>query len=213
MSIDLTLPEDLRAFTYDSLDGRFADGSSSDSAVTLASNGATQVVTFTVAAPKTAIPATSASPWLVSATGTVPAITTPANAKDVVTLSMPQRFTINATVYRDDTFASSFNCTGPADLTLGTIPVLNVAPKFTRSAYKVKGKKNKAVRNPLRASDANGDVLKFKAAKTSKGKVVIKGSKVVFKPKKNWKGKTVLKFTASDSKGGTARTRVVVTVK
>lgn len=126
VNITLTLPEVLRQSTALLLQGREADGASSDSAVTLTTGGQTTSVPIpNLGAARTPIPQVANEPWIIPATGTVPEITTPDDAADSVVLGMPKNFSIAATIYKADnsTIPSSLTCAGPSDLSLGTIDV------------------------------------------------------------------------------------------
>nr|WP_255669053.1 cadherin-like domain-containing protein [Aeromicrobium duanguangcaii] len=116
-----------------------------------------------------------------------------------------------------ETIPSKLTCVGPADRALGSIRVVkapNVAPKAPKTV-KVVTKKNKAKKFVIKATDANRDRLTYKVGKVNKkaGKVSGKGPKFTFKPKKNFKGKTAFYVSVRDGKGGTARVKVMVTVK
>nr|WP_255499589.1 cadherin-like domain-containing protein [Aeromicrobium senzhongii] len=116
-----------------------------------------------------------------------------------------------------ETVPSRLTCVGPADRALGSIRAVkapNVAPRAPRTV-KVVTKKNKAKNFVIRAKDANGDRLTYKVGKVKKkaGKVSGKGPKFKFKPKKNFKGKTAFYVSVRDGKGGSARVKVIVTVK
>lgn len=158
VNITLTMPELLRSSTVTLLGGVAASGASSDSAVTITTAGKTTSVAIpSLAAARTPIPQTQA-PWLIPAVGQVPAITTPANATGTATLGMPAKFSIVATVYKADNSSNdaALSCTGPANLTLGTISVVtkatpkptpkpvNAKPKFAKKSYAITTKKNKA---------------------------------------------------------------------
>ncbi|MBC9227666.1 hypothetical protein GL325_15165 [Aeromicrobium sp. 636] len=120
------MPEKLRASTVDLLGGVAAEGASTDSSITLTTGGQTSTVAIPrLAAPRTDIPQTTNAPWLIPASGEVPAITTPASAVGTVELGMPQGFTVKATIHpaAGETIPSDLTCTGPADLDLGSIPV------------------------------------------------------------------------------------------
>ncbi len=224
VSITLTLPEVLRAATVDMLGGTAARGGSTNAAVVLASNGKslTQKIP-SLSAATTPIPQEVDQPWKIPAKGTVPAITTPSWVKSTVSLSLPTNFFVNATIDtpNDDpempkSVPSTLDCVAPAeaDLTLGTIKVVNAAPKAP-SSVKVSTKKNKAKSFTIKATDANKDKLTYKVSglSSSKGKVSGKGPSFKFTPKKNFKGSAAFTVTVSDGKGGSAKTKVTVSVK
>ncbi|WP_269305001.1 DUF6801 domain-containing protein [Aeromicrobium sp. HA] len=126
VNITLTMPELLRQSTAMLLQGREADGESTDSAVTLTTGGETTSVPIpNLGSPRTPIPQTANEPWTIPASGTVPEITTPATATGSVVLGMPSTFSIAATIYKadDSTVPSTLTCAGPGDLSLGTIAV------------------------------------------------------------------------------------------
>ncbi len=219
VTLTLTMPELLRSSTVGLLGGRQADGKSTDAAIVLASAGKSLTVPIpSLAAPKTPIPQTQA-PWTIPAAGTVPAITTPRTVNRGVTLSMPAKFTITATVYKDDdsSIPANLTCaTAGGSLVLGkTLGVYNRAPKAPRKVNLVT-KKNKAKKIVIRASDLDRDRLTYRVTKKiskKAGKVSIKGNRVTFKPKKNFKGKASFIVTTYDGRGKYARTKVNVTVK
>ncbi|MTB88397.1 cadherin-like domain-containing protein [Aeromicrobium senzhongii] len=219
VKITLTMPEKLREATVDVIGGTAASGSSTDAALVLTTAGKSMNVRIPrLAAPNTAIPQVANVPWTIPASGTVPAIKAPAYTAGSVALGMPARFTISATLQvADGTAPSTLTCVGPADRALGSIRAVkapNVAPKAPRTV-KVVTKKNKAKNFVIRAKDANGDRLTYKVGKVKKkaGKVSGKGPKFKFKPKKNFKGKTAFYVSVRDGKGGSARVKVIVTVK
>ncbi|WP_313408831.1 DUF6801 domain-containing protein, partial [Aeromicrobium sp.] len=126
VNITLTMPELLRQSTALLLGGREADGASTDSSVTLTSAGETMVVPIPeLGSARTPIPQVANEPWLIPATGTVPPITVPDYVADTVVVGMPKTFNIAATIYKADnsTIPSTLSCTGPDELTLGTIAV------------------------------------------------------------------------------------------
>lgn len=216
VNITLTLPELLRSSTYTLLQGRAAEGKSTDAKLTLASRGrSTTVAIPSLAAPKTDIPAAANAKWTIPATGTVPAIKVPAVAHSVA-LGVPAGFTIAATIYKadDSTVPSTLVCKANGSLALGSIAVPNNAPRAA-SSVKVKTKKNKAKAFVIRAKDADGDRLTYKVGKVSKkaGKVTGKGPKFKFTPKKKFKGKTSFYVTVRDAYRGTKKVKVTVTVR
>jgi hypothetical protein len=219
VDITLTLPEALRGATTGLLRGVQADGASTDASLSLTSGGRTTAVRIPrLAAPKTAIPQVAGQLWQIPATGTVPAIKAPATTKHGVTLSVPKAFTIAATIYRADntTVPSTLTCTGPSSLALGSIKVPNNAPRVVgKKTIKVVAKKNKARTFVVRAKDADGDRLTYRAGKVSKkaGNVSGKGPKLKFKPRKGFKGKASFYVTVRDGYGGSTRVKVAVTVK
>lgn len=215
VAITLSMPDILRDSTRGLLSGTHASGGSTNAAVTLSSAGRSLVVRIpSLTAPKTAIPADT--PWTIPASGTVPAITTPAYATTSVSLSMPARFNVAATIYRTNgsTLPATMDCSTTQALTLGTIRQVNAAPKAPRTV-KVVTKKNKAKKFTIRATDADGNRLTYKAGKVAKkaGKVTVKGRVLTFKPRKNFKGKTAVTVLIRDGKGGSVRTKVAITVK
>nr|WP_241732909.1 cadherin-like domain-containing protein [Aeromicrobium phoceense] len=106
------------------------------------------------------------------------------------------------------------DCSTTQARTLASIRQVNAAPKAPRTV-KVVTKKNKAKKFVIRATDADRNRLTYKAGKVSKkaGKVSVRGSKLTFKPRKNFKGKAAFYVSIRDGKGGSAKTKVVVTVK
>lgn len=218
VNITLTLPEELRAATSGLLQGREAAGASTDASLTLTTGGRSTAVRIpSLAAPRTPVPQNVGDKWTIPATGTVPAIKAPANTKHTVALGVPKSFTIAATIYRADesTVPSSLTCTGPSNLALGSIKVPNRAPVVSKKTVKVVTKQKRAKAFVLRARDADGDRLTYKVGKVSKkaGKVSGKGPKFKFVPKKGFKGKTAFYVTVRDGYGGSAKVKVVVTVK
>lgn len=124
--ITLTLSETLRNATYGILNGREAAGKSDDAAVELTING--EVVELPIAnlsAPRTPVPATDAEPWQIPTEGDVPPIDVPADATGLIDIAMPERFTVDATVYTTDDKELSVNmdCKGPRKRSLGAIPI------------------------------------------------------------------------------------------
>ncbi|SKB06444.1 DUF6801 domain-containing protein [Aeromicrobium choanae] len=218
VNITLTLPEDLRAATSGLLQGREAAGASTDASLTLTSGGRSTAVRIpSLAAPRTPVPQNVGAAWTIPATGTVPAFKAPATTKHTVALGVPKAFTIAATIYRADesTVPSNLTCTGPANLALGSIKVPNRAPVASKKTVKVVTKSKKAKSFVIRAKDADGDRLTYKAGKLSKkvGKVSGKGPKFKFVPNKKFKGKKALYVTVRDGYGGSAKVKVIITVK
>lgn len=221
VTLTLTMPELLRSSTVTLLQGTDASGQSNDAAIVLASAGKSLTVNIpSLAAPKTAIPQVEA-PWLIPASGTVPAIIAPKTIDRSITLSMPSKFTITATVYKadDSSVDADLTCvTAGGSLMLGkALGVQNFKPT-AKKKITVTAKKNKAKKVKLavfKAKDRDGDRLKFKAGKVKKkaGKVKFKGKNMIFKPRKNFKGKTSFVVSINDGRGGVARTKVVVKVK
>lgn len=214
VAITLSMPDALRDATRGLLSGTHASGGSTNAAVALASAGRTLNVRIpSLVAAKTPIPADTA--WTIPAKGTVPAITAPAYTTGSATLSMPAQFNVAATVYRTGgTLPATMDCSTTAVRTLGSLRQVNAAPKAPR-AIKVVTKKNKAKKFVIRATDADGNRIVFKAGKVKKkaGKVIVKGKRLTFKPRKGFKGKTSVIVSIRDGKGGIARTKVNITVK
>nr|WP_283251748.1 cadherin-like domain-containing protein [Aeromicrobium duanguangcaii] len=106
------------------------------------------------------------------------------------------------------------DCSTAADRNFAAIRQVNAAPKAPR-AIKVTTKKNKAKKFVIRATDADGNRLVFKAGKVKKkaGKIVIKGKRLTFKPRKGFKGKSSVIISVRDGKGGVTRTKVNLVVK
>ncbi|WP_396172337.1 DUF6801 domain-containing protein [Aeromicrobium sp.] len=125
VDITLTMPELLRESTVTLLGGQAAEGASTDAAITLTTGGQTSTVAIpNLSSPRTDIPQQAGSPWLIPATGTVPAITVPAYAADSVALGMPKDFSIDATIHtKTTTLPAELTCGGPESLDLGSIPV------------------------------------------------------------------------------------------
>jgi len=99
VAITLHMPEVLRDATVEMLGGTAAHGGSTNSSVVFSSNDQTLVQAIPLlAASSTPIPQVENQPWLIPATGTVPAITTPSWVKDTVALSLPAAFFVNATI-------------------------------------------------------------------------------------------------------------------
>ncbi len=206
------------------LGGTAAHGGSTNSSVVFSSNDQTLVQAIPLlAASSTPIPQVENQPWLIPATGTVPAITTPSWVKDTVALSLPAAFFVNATIDTPnddpdipDSVPSTLDCWAPvdADLQLGSIAVVNAAPKAP-AAVNVVTKKKKAKAFVVSASDANGDRLTYRVTGLSatKGKVTGAGPSFKFTPFKKFKGKVSFFVTVTDGKGGAAKTKVNVTVK
>ncbi|WP_286930981.1 MULTISPECIES: DUF6801 domain-containing protein [Aeromicrobium] len=212
VAITLAMPDVLRDGTR--LLGTEASGQSTNAAVTLSSAGRSMNVRIpSLSAARAPIPADSA--WTIAAKGTVPAITTPAYTAGAATLSMPAKFYVTATIYGSGgNVPATMDCSTTQARTLASIRQVNAAPKAPRTV-KVVTKKNKAKKFVIRATDADRNRLTFKAGKVSKkaGKVSVRGSKLTFKPRKNFKGKAAFYVSIRDGKGGSAKTKVVVTVK
>lgn len=218
VSITLGMPEDLRKPTVALVGGYAAEGSSTDAAITLSSGGRTTAVRIpSLKAAKTDIPQTESTPWTIPAKGVVPSIVTPNTLKGSAVLGLPAAFTVTATLYVNrpsKTAPATLDCTSTADLALATVKQVNAAPKASR-ALTVKVKKNKAKKFTIRATDADGDRLSFKAGKVAKkaGKVSVKGRVLTFTPRKGFKGKSTVNVAIRDGKGGSATTKVTLVVK
>lgn len=218
VSITLAMPELLRESTVVLLGGTDAEGKSTDAAITLASAGRTLNVKIpSLAAAKTAIPQTAGQPWLIPAKGTVPSFVVPNTLTSTATIGLPAKFTVTATVHVNrpaKTLPATLDCARTGDLTLATVRQVNAAPKAPKT-IKVTTKKNKAKKFVIKATDADGNKLTFKAGKVAKkaGKVTVKGKVLTFKPRKGFKGKSAVIITIRDGKGGVARTKVALTVK
>jgi len=212
VTITLGMPDALRDVTV--LFGTSVSGQSTNATLGLSSAGRTLSVRIPkLSASNAPIPSDSA--WTIPAKGTVPAITAPAYTTGSATLTMPARFNVTATISgpRADTPAT-MDCTTTAPGQLATIRQVNAAPKAPRTV-KVVTKKNKAKKFTIRATDADGNRLTYKAGKVAKkaGKVTVKGRVLTFKPRKNFKGKTAVTVLIRDGKGGSVRTKVAITVK
>jgi len=213
VSITLAMPDTLRNGTR--LVGDAASGSSTDAAITLTSAGrALNVRIPSLSAAKTAIP--ESTPWTIAASGVVPAITTPSYLSGSATLSLPPRFTVTATIYNDEfgNENATMDCATTVDRVFASIRQVNAAPKAPR-AIKVTTKKNKAKKFTIKATDADGNRLTYKAGKVAKkaGKVSVKGRVLTFKPRKGFKGKSYVTVAIRDGKGGVVRTKVNLVVK
>ena len=213
VAITLGMPNTLRDGTR--LVGDSVSGGSTDAAIALTSAGRTLNVRIpSLSAPKTAIP--ESTPWTIAAKGTVPAITTPNYLTGSASLSLPTRFTVTATVYNAEfgNTTAAMDCATTADRTFAAIRQVNAAPKAPR-AIKVTTKKNKAKKFTIRATDADGNRLSYKAGKVAKkaGKVTVKGRVLTFKPRKGFKGKSAVVVSIRDGKGGVVRTKVNLVVK
>lgn len=217
VKIALTLPEALRAATTGLLKGDSVSGSSTNAYVTATSNKVTQTYKIPkLSAPSAKIP--GASPWVINASGTVPAMKTAASAKTSAVIGMPSKFTVNAVVNAgSDSPTGSPNipvimaCTGPSDKTLGSITVKpDKVP--TAAAIKVSTKKNKAVTVTLKGADGDGDKLTYAVGKAKHGTVTLKGNKATYTPKKNYTGKDAFNYSVSDGKADPVKAAVSITV-
>ncbi|WP_313404377.1 DUF6801 domain-containing protein [Aeromicrobium sp.] len=217
VALTLKMPELLRESTVTLLGGTAASGQSNDASIVLASGGRSTTIKIpSLSAAKTAIPQVANQPWLIPAKGTVPAFVVPNTMTRTGSLSLPKAFTITATVdvRNNQTVPANLTCASAGALDLATVRQVNAAPKAPR-AVKVVTKKNKAKKFVIRAKDADGNRLVFKAGKVKKkaGKVIVRGKRLTFKPRKGFKGKTSVIVSIRDGKGGTARTKVNITVR
>lgn len=212
VTITLGMPDALRDVTV--LFGTSVSGKSTNAILGLASAGRTLGVRIPLLSATNA-PIPSDTAWTIPAKGTVPAITAPAYTTGSATLTMPARFNVTATITGPRaTTPATMDCTTAAPGLLATIRQVNAAPKAPRTV-KVVTKKNKAKKFTIRATDADGNRLTYKAGKVAKkaGKVTVKGRVLTFKPRKNFKGKTAVTVLIRDGKGGSVRTKVAITVK
>ncbi|UYM03339.1 DUF6801 domain-containing protein [Solicola gregarius] len=139
--LTLTLPEDLRAATTDLLKGVTAGGTSDDAAIGVTIGDETKQVPIEgLSAPQTAIPATVDEPWLVPTTGQVPAIGVPKSATGKAAITMPDGFSVQATVMtaEDQSIPVSMDCVLPdgADASLTSVRIIKAPtpPAKTRTS-------------------------------------------------------------------------------
>ncbi|MDN5851531.1 MAG: hypothetical protein L0K86_01555 [Actinomycetia bacterium] len=124
--ITLTLSETLRSATAGLIKGQAASGYSDDSTMTLTVDGKSrQVPIANLSAPRTPIPQEEGALWRIPTEGDVPAIEVPADAKGVIGMAMPEKFSVVATVHRTKkdggNLPATMDCKGPRKRDLGTI--------------------------------------------------------------------------------------------
>lgn len=221
VDITLTLPEGLRAATYNFVGGRKVEGSSDNTTLDLVVAGQTQTIPILELASLAPvdIPSTAGTPWQVPAQGTVPTIPVPEQAFGNAEILMPQAFLVDATVYKADesTVPATMDCTvsenTPAYRHLATVPIetetaVPVAADVTAStAY------GTAVPVTLSATDEDSEELTYAVTEgPANGTLSGEGAELTYTPNDDFAGTDTFTYTATDEAGQFDTATATITV-